>query len=290
MTVLLTRCDTQKGGVGRGRSPLSLRLWTARVIFVFAALCSLPNPGLSLALPALCERAAEWAAKQTDVPVSVMKAITLGESGRGYEGVTRPWPWTVNMEGAGHWFDTEAEARHFVGQHFDRGARSFDVGCFQINYKWHHGAFQSVDQMFDPLANALYAGEFLQSLFQEFGTWEAAAGAYHSRRNARAVAYGARFSKLRARFRAEDGRALPKAPDVVLARATAGVDQGVRKRVIRENTFPLFLPGDGQAVGSLVPLNRTAGQALFSDQGQPAAALFPTEIGAAVRPVLGAIN
>ena len=290
MTVLLTRSDTQQGGVGRCSLSPCLRLWAIRMILGFAALCSLPNSGLSLALPALCERAAEWAAKQTDVPVSVMKAIALGESGRQYEGVSRPWPWTVNMEGAGHWFETQAEARQFVGQHFDRGARSFDVGCFQINYKWHNGAFRSIDQMFDPLANALYAGEFLQSLFQEFGTWEAAAGAYHSRSSARAASYGARFSQLRARFRAEDGRALPKAPDVVLARATAGVDQGLRKRVIRENTFPLFMPGEGQAVGSLVPLNRTEGQALFSDQGQPAAALFPTEIGAAVRPVLGAMN
>jgi soluble lytic murein transglycosylase-like protein len=62
-----------------------------------------------------------------------------------------------------------------------RGARSYDVGCFQINYRWHGQHFASLDQMFDPDANAAYAARFLSELYAEFGDWSRAAGAYHSR-------------------------------------------------------------------------------------------------------------
>ena len=42
-------------------------------------------------------------------------------------------------------------------------------------------SFATIDDMFDPAANALYAAGFLHDLFEETGDWELAAGAYHSR-------------------------------------------------------------------------------------------------------------
>ena len=60
------------------------------------------------------------------------------------------------------------------------GRRSFDVGCFQINYHWHGHNFPSLEAMFDPDTGADYAARFLQSLYAERGNWSAAAGAYHS--------------------------------------------------------------------------------------------------------------
>ena len=39
------------------------------------------------------------------------------------------------------WEDTEV---------FVDGQPSFDVGCFQLNYKWHGEHFASIDQMFEP--------------------------------------------------------------------------------------------------------------------------------------------
>lgn len=166
----------------------------------------------------VCERVSEEAARRSGVPVSVLKAISLTETGRKVAGTFGPWPWTVNMEGAGHWFDSSAEARAFVEKEHARGARSFDVGCFQINYRWHGEAFDSIDQMFDPLSNALYAARFLTELYAETGSWNAAAGAYHSRTKAFADRYSARFAELRQRFIAEDGRTGP-----VLAMADDGL-------------------------------------------------------------------
>ncbi len=152
----------------------------------------------------VCERAAEEAARRSGVPVSVLKAISLTETGRKAPGGFRPWPWTVNMEGAGHWFDTLAEARNYVQGEHARGAQSFDIGCFQINYRWHGEAFASIDQMFEPLPNALYAARFLTELFAETGNWNDAAGAYHSRTKSFADKYAARFAQLRQKFIAED--------------------------------------------------------------------------------------
>ena len=129
----------------------------------------------------ICELAAQKAAIESGVPLSVLRAISLTETGRKINGQFKPWPWTVNMEGIGKWFDNYEEAKKYVDRHFDRGARSFDVGCFQINYRWHHQAFSSIEQMFEPMENARYAAKFLSELYDEFGEWSKAAGAYHSR-------------------------------------------------------------------------------------------------------------
>ena len=50
----------------------------------------------------------------------------------------------------------------------------------QINYRWHGRAFPSLDAMFDPEYTATYAAQFLRTLYEERGSWSAAAGAYHS--------------------------------------------------------------------------------------------------------------
>ncbi|HEY0275587.1 MAG TPA: transglycosylase SLT domain-containing protein [Paenirhodobacter sp.] len=191
-----------------------LSIWRPIATLILALL---PGAFMAVAIPlraearatgemvaSVCERAAEEAARRSGVPVSVLKAISLTETGRKAEGGFRPWPWTVNMEGAGHWFDTLAEARAYVQGEHARGAQSFDVGCFQINYRWHGEAFSSIDQMFEPLPNALYAARFLSELYAETGNWNDAAGAYHSRTKSFADKYAARFAQIRQNFIAED--------------------------------------------------------------------------------------
>lgn len=218
-------------------------------------------------LPALCESAAIEASRRSGVPVSVLKAISLNETGKKTGGAFRPWPWTVNMEGAGHWFETLDEARAYVFKEFKRGARSFDVGCFQINYKWHNQAFSSIDQMFDPLSNAMYAAKFLSELYAETGNWNAAAGAYHSRTKEYADRYSARFADLRQRFAAEDSQPLPAPipggsgdiPDIPDIVAMLNPEE-VEVKPPRENNYPL-LKRDGKPKGSL---GGAAGASLFA--------------------------
>ena len=223
---------------------------------ITAMMCLWPtwSAAFSSETSAICDRAAEQVAAETLVPASVLRAITRTETGRGNEGRLDPWPWTVNMQGKGLWFDSEDDARAYVFSKFKEGARSFDVGCFQINYKWHGAAFQSIDQMFDPLENGRYAAKFLTTLHSELGSWEAAAGAYHSRTKVYADRYKARFRKIRA----EDQKLV-----------TQPVEQ-VANVPPRKNTYPLLRSSSAPARrGSLVPLANTGGSALvaFSNPG-----------------------
>ena len=197
-------------------------------------------------IAAICERAAIEAANESIVPLSVLRAISLTETGRKRGKDFQPWPWTVNMEGVGKWFDTYDAARSYVERHFQRGARSFDVGCFQINYRWHHQAFDSIDHMFEPRANALYAARFLTELYEEFGDWSRAAGAYHSHTPKFARKYTARFNRIRAN--------LEEPPPINLA--AADVPTAPEAQAARVNTFPLLQRGARGGLASLVPLQQ----------------------------------
>jgi hypothetical protein len=197
--------------------------------------------------PAICDAAARFAADQTGVPLSVLMAIARTETGRTDGGVTQPWPWTINKEGNGHWFDGPEAALTFARESAAAGATSFDMGCFQINYRWHGQAFASLDQMLDPMANALYAADFLTRLHAESGDWSVAAGAYHSRTAEHATRYRGVFDGFRADLIAADVDS-GAAGDIRLVAAETPAP-------LRENWFPLLQPGAGPArLGSLVPL------------------------------------
>ncbi len=215
--------------------------------------------------PEVCDAAARYAASQTGVPLSVLLAITRTETGRKHGGKFAPWPWTVNMEGAGKWFDDVDQALAYVERHHSAGARSFDVGCFQLNYKWHGQHFSSIPDMFDPRENALYAASFLRDLYGEMGDWEKAAGAYHSRTKKYANRYKKRFRSLRAQFLDQDGNANPF--DDVNQRILAGTfDQTAAPaptQVPRQNLYPLLQTGAARSMGSLVPVQNTPARPLF---------------------------
>lgn len=130
---------------------------------------------------ALCEAAIQRAAASEGVPERLLRAVSLVESGRTRDGERRPWPWTVNMEGESRWFDSRGEALDFVRARRRAGARSFDVGCMQLNHIWHGERFDDLEEMFDPEANVAYAARFLAQLMAETGDWMRAAGYYHSR-------------------------------------------------------------------------------------------------------------
>lgn len=263
------------------RSTPSILKWL-RFAAVPCILCITTPAAAATDLPAICEAAAAEASQVSGVPLPVLMAISLNETGRKSQGRLRPWPWTVNMEGKGEWFDTPDEALAYVYKEFKRGARSFDVGCFQINYKWHNQHFTSIEQMFDPRANALYAARFLTELYAEKGSWTKAAGAYHSRTPENADRYAARFDTFRAKIEgrmAEQGVAepepymaaaydqsanaplqmayatpgdIPEVPEALLARL---VEQETQSPAPRVNTYPL-LQASAQAggMGSLVPM------------------------------------
>lgn len=149
--------------------------------FFAVTLFGLTSAAMAQSPSALCRSAIAAAERNFGVPDRLMQAIGIVESGRNDErgGVTA-WPWTINVEGVGYVFETKQEAIAAVAAHQARGARSIDVGCMQINLMHHGSAFGSVEQAFDPGANARYAAQFLQKLLGQTGSWPRAAAGYHS--------------------------------------------------------------------------------------------------------------
>ena len=126
----------------------------------------------------------------------MLHAVALTETGQHRDGAFRAWPWAINREGKGYWFRNRDEAIAFARKSLAEGRTSFDVGCVQINYRWHGHAFPTLEAMFDPQWTATYAAQFLRTLYEERGDWSAAAGAYHSLSPEHATTYRARFDQV----------------------------------------------------------------------------------------------
>lgn len=128
----------------------------------------------------VCIAAIRQAEVAHGIPTDLLLAIGLQEAGMSYKGSMTIWPWSLNVEGRGYRFNTRAEAEAFLADELAQGTRSIDVGCLQVNLRWHPDAFPSSAAGFEPAPNADYAARFLRGLYLETGDWLQAAGRYHS--------------------------------------------------------------------------------------------------------------
>lgn len=130
----------------------------------------------------VCDRAAAQAEHAGSLPTGLLAAIGTVESGRidASSLSRRAWPWSINADGAGYFAASKTEAISTVRALQPRGARYIDVGCFQVDLFYHPEAFTSLEQAFDPEANACAATRILAAA--RFGTtgWNQAIAAYHS--------------------------------------------------------------------------------------------------------------
>ncbi len=218
----------------------SLKAALSAVAFWLAIAC--PVQARTADPATLCDAAARQAAASVDVPLEVLLAITRVETGRTRDGRLAPWPWAVNRAGEGFWFDTADEAIAFADAELAAGGQNFDVGCFQINLRWHSKGFASLQDMFDPLRNAEYAARFLADLYQSEGGWPEAVAAYHSRSPDLAAAYLGKVQSVLG------GLAVSaNSPE----QYAAVQPQAAEPRV---NQFPLLQAGAQGGFGSLVPV------------------------------------
>jgi hypothetical protein len=129
-----------------------------------------------------CTAAGTAAELAAALPANMLISIGMVESGRAdlATGRVTPWPWTVNADGAGHYFASKQDAIAFTRLAESSGAADVDVGCFQISLQYHPDAFASLDDAFDPAENAAYAAGFLNQLKAETGSWNTAIADYHS--------------------------------------------------------------------------------------------------------------
>ena len=139
----------------------------------------------------LCRQATLLAEREHRLPTALLHAIARVESGRPdpRTGAGVSWPWTVNAQGQGRFYETKEAAIAAVRALQARGVTVIDVGCLQVNLHHHPRAFASLEEAFDPVVNARYAGLFLTRLHQTTRDWERAAAHYHSQTPELAEAY-----------------------------------------------------------------------------------------------------
>jgi hypothetical protein len=123
-------------------------------------------------------------AKQETVygmPAGLLKAIARVESsGSPYGQRGKPWPWTLNVGGAAHYYPDKASALAALEGFKSVSDVNIDVGCMQISLRHHPNAFPDLATALDPVSNVDYGALFLASLKSRSGDWMVAAGDYHS--------------------------------------------------------------------------------------------------------------
>src|SRR4051812_9464936 len=139
------------------------------------------------ALPALaddsdlCLEAIAKQESQYGMPAGLLKAIARVESsGSPYGDAGKPWPWTLNVGGEGHYYPNKDAAVTAPPTYPAESDVNIDVGCMQISLRHHPNAFPDFATALDPGANVAYGALFLAALHDKSGDWMIASGDYHS--------------------------------------------------------------------------------------------------------------
>jgi len=160
-----------------------------RIIGAAASLLVIAAPTMAQSDNRDCVRFVQSYERSMRIPQGLLTAIAFTESGREVNGERIPWPWAINVGGTGQYFDTKDQAVAAVRKLLDEGQRSIDVGCMQINLRYHPNAFRDIDQAFDPAANVAYGAQYLTSLYRLQGSWPKAVERYHSTDDGRRAEY-----------------------------------------------------------------------------------------------------
>lgn len=129
-----------------------------------------------------CGEAIAAAERAHAIPPRLLAAIGRVESGRrdAATGAMVSWPWTLNADGQGRFYDTKAQAVTAAKLLRPKVTTSLDAGCMQISLTAHPNAFPNLETALDPGANADYGARFLADLFQKTNSWPKAVELYHS--------------------------------------------------------------------------------------------------------------
>jgi soluble lytic murein transglycosylase-like protein len=124
----------------------------------------------------VCEREMMAAAEAENIPLGVLYAVGLTETGR--RGSLHPY--ALNIEGKSVFAKSERDALAEFAAARRKGKKLIDLGCMQINHHYHGSEFDSPADMLHPHKNVRYAARFLKQLRQREGNWTMAVARYHA--------------------------------------------------------------------------------------------------------------
>ena len=145
-----------------------------------------------------CRQAVATVETDERLPIGILQAISLAESGR-WDRKTRShfaWPWTVTAHGKGQFYPSKESAIRAVRKLQADGVRNIDVGCMQINLMYHPKAFNSLEEAFNPIENARYAARLFKRLRKANRSLSRAIAHYHSTTRARNRPYSRKVIRL----------------------------------------------------------------------------------------------
>ena len=127
--------------------------------------------------------AAAVAEARHGLPPGLLTAIGSVESGS--------WGPSVNGNDGtpGRRFATTDDAVRYTASLLGSGSTMVDVGCFQVDLRYHPDAFQHWQDGFDGTLNAEAAAGILTELHLRSGSWDRAVALYHSADQERGQAY-----------------------------------------------------------------------------------------------------
>ncbi|SHO63315.1 Transglycosylase SLT domain-containing protein [Pseudoxanthobacter soli DSM 19599] len=124
----------------------------------------------------VCEREMTRASARYGVPVAILYAVGLTETGR--KGSLQPN--AMNIEGKSYFATSRGDAIRRFNEARRSGAKLIDLGCMQINHYFHRDQFPSLEAMLEPRTNVDYAARFLKTLKAREGSWTMAVARYHA--------------------------------------------------------------------------------------------------------------
>lgn len=129
----------------------------------------------------LCLVSSSYYERKYNIPKDLLRSISIVESGKwNHEHkMTFAWPWIVGIDGKGQYFQTYGEAAAFLRKAVARG-ENVDIGCHQINWRYHGHNFNKPEELLHPKVNAAYAAHFLVEKFNSSKSWSKAVAHYHS--------------------------------------------------------------------------------------------------------------
>ncbi len=112
------------------------------------------------------------------IPRGLLMAIAITESGNGGQ----PSPYAMNIAGRSHFADSKAEMAKIISANWSRGVKSIDVGCMQVNLKYHGQKFGRLTDLLDSQTNVEYGAGYLIKLAHDRGSWREGVMDYHNKK------------------------------------------------------------------------------------------------------------
>lgn len=141
-----------------------------------ASLCMFSAGAFAAPPQNLCEKEMTEAAAKYRIPLGILFAVALTETGIG----GNLHAYALNLEGNTVYSLGKSEAIQKFNAARASGMKLIDVGCMQLNWYYHGENFSSVAEMLDPHKNVDYGARFLAALKQQEGSWTMAVARYNA--------------------------------------------------------------------------------------------------------------